>query len=31
LVIYRPQARRRQMRKSSPIQQLLLFELVRTG
>src|SRR6266568_861665 len=31
LVVYRPQARRRQMRKSSPIQQLLLFELMHTG
>jgi hypothetical protein len=31
LVVYRPQARRRPMRKSSPIQQLLLFELMHTG
>ena len=31
LVVYRPQALRRQGRKPSPLQQLLLFELVRTG
>jgi hypothetical protein len=31
LVVYRPQARRRPIRKSSPIQQLLLFELMHTG
>jgi hypothetical protein len=29
--VYRPQARRRPIRKSSPIQQLLLFELMHTG
>jgi hypothetical protein len=31
LVVYRPQALRRPVHKSSPMQQLLLFELVRTG
>ena len=31
LVLYRPRTRRRPVRKSFPMQQLLLFELVRTG
>jgi putative transposase len=31
LVLYRPQTRRRQVRKSFSTQQLMLFELVRTG
>jgi hypothetical protein len=31
LVVYRPQTLRRPARKASSIQQLLLFELVRTG
>jgi hypothetical protein len=31
LIVYRPQARRQQGRNSLPMQQLLLFERVRTG